>query len=587
MGGKREAMDQDSAHTAAREVYEESGGVIVASTDHNNAAHTDGDASIQHLRAQLLQTASPSSHSTDTCVLWYAPKSFVLYMWEMDQTNSEAEGIVKRFQQRRQQLKDAMQDSHSHGSHSSASSSVRSAAAPLDSATSSRRSEIVSLHWVDLRVLLNFLDANPNPITDPDSAAASANNHASPSSNDIDQATTLLQTTDGKSFHVPPFVTDELNVPQMKEWIRRMVRQTTEGAALIDSPSSAPSSMPPTPRRTHTIASPSSFRTPPPSRSFRSAASAGFGSSGSSGRDGRATPKTPADMTRKPYMAPSLLASDARAYRAAGVLAYRAAPMKSPSGSDELVWQVLVGREGPAANDKMRGRLNLLGGKIDEADRDGTSEEAYAYGPATTAARECWEESGGTIADHWMDIRKRLTQHMSMTTSTTGSLPSSSSSSSSTALHSPHSALQPQVLWYPNAKYALHFLALRGPRQCSVVESYATALANSRTPSKLNASHPSAELHKDMSEMDELHWVELSELIRYLARNIRRRPHASPNAPGEGSPLRTIDGRSFPTVGFMVAMLNTPPMQHTLHQLMNIQPTVESATLAESSNITA
>jgi len=535
-------------------MWEESGGVIVDFQGENGKS--DDESSIQQLRRRLLGgDASSSSNDSKLRVLWYAPGSFALYLWEMRERKSGGE--TKRLENRKQSI-----ESKNDKAQEQDDSNPTAQTAPTNTLTSSRRSAIVSLHWVDLYALIRFLDA-PNDTT----------THKK-----------LLPTKDGEQFDVPPFLAAQLNVDEMKEWMKKLVRETDAGEEMEtgsnDNDAITSSSTPLSPSVRRTLAA-SSCQTPSPPFAARTCHTPGNGGSSGSGTSRRGDiPAIPAHMTRYPYMDSRLRSSDARGYRAAGVLAYRAATVNG-----RLIWQVLVGLEGPTARENMRGRLNLLGGKIKE-ETDRIAGEPVDYGPASTAARRMWEETGGSVAASWMDIRERLMEHMDCNKPTS----SSSSSSLSPILHA-------QVLWYPESKYALHFLPLRGARECSVAESYSAGLlqqqSNSNSNSNEDGSSVTNPLSKAISEMDELHWVNLDEFIRYLAINKNRRPHmgkvvtavasrssaAAADVGGEASRLRTADGKQFPTVSFMVAMLNTQPMRAALKALMAIEPTVESETL--------
>lgn len=86
-------------------------------------------------------------------------------------------------------------------------------------------------------------------------------------------------------------------------------------------------------------------------------------------------PRPPRPISKHAYLAKELRSIDAAGFRAAAVLAYR----RTAAGDVE----VLMGRQGDSAGARKAGRLNLLGGKVEEGES-----------AAQTAARKLWEECG-------------------------------------------------------------------------------------------------------------------------------------------------------------------------------------------------
>jgi 8-oxo-dGTP pyrophosphatase MutT (NUDIX family) len=167
------------------------------------------------------------------------------------------------------------------------------------------------------------------------------------------------------------------------------------------------------------------------------------------------------------------------------------------------------------------GRLNLLGGKIEAGES-----------AAQTAARECWEESGRLLD------QRSLLQRVERS----------------------------DVSWHPQAKYALHFLELSDDNEADVCERYAAARAAG--PSAVAAGQLSAQQLSDCSEMEDLHWVDLSALLRFLDTQRRRGPNAVCD-----DPLTTTTGARFPVISFSVCMLNQRCVRERLERMLADGPT--------------
>ena len=200
-------------------------------------------------------------------------------------------------------------------------------------------------------------------------------------------------------------------------------------------------------------------------------------------------------MLSPSYLAPSLAAPEAAGFRAAGVFAFH---RSSVTGRVS----VLFGLEGRSSKNAFH--INVLGGKVDQGES-----------ALQTASREFWEESGTVFAPSSEQVASRLAQG--------------------------------DVLWYRDAKYALHFLQL-SDAEADIDRRY----GEQRARKAAEAQAGGAAVIDVHSEMDELLYIDLYVLLRYLNQQL--------GLPAQGrhsqcGPVATSVGPR-PMINFTAAMLN-------------------------------
>lgn len=201
------------------------------------------------------------------------------------------------------------------------------------------------------------------------------------------------------------------------------------------------------------------------------------------------------------YLARSLGAPEAAGFRAAGVFAFHRSAVTGRVS-------VLFGLEGSASKNAFH--LNLLGGKVD-----------HGESALQTASREYWEESGTVFAPDASHVEARLKEG--------------------------------EVLWYRDAKYAMHFLELT-EAEADIDRRYAAQ----REHKAVEAASGGASVVDEHSEMDELLFIDLYVLLKYLNAQIGR--------PVQGSrpdPVMTSAGPR-PMINFTCAMLNCPELRERM-----------------------
>jgi 8-oxo-dGTP pyrophosphatase MutT (NUDIX family) len=196
--------------------------------------------------------------------------------------------------------------------------------------------------------------------------------------------------------------------------------------------------------------------------------------------------------------------------------------------------EVLMGRYGDSVGARKAGRLNLFGGKI------GADESA-----AATATRLMWEECGRLFD------RQSLLQRVERS----------------------------DVVWLPGSRYALHLVELVSDSELAICELYAAAPSAVRADS-VHASHPlqgqyAGRERRAMIDdsavrsprVQDLHWIELPTLLRFLATQPRLMSKAGCN-----DLLTTATGLQCPVVDFAVCTMNAVKVQKRLTQLQQQQP---------------
>ena len=216
----------------------------------------------------------------------------------------------------------------------------------------------------------------------------------------------------------------------------------------------------------------------------------------------RTPPVTP--LSPSTYFAPSLRSHDAEGYRAAGILAFKFHHTPATDSHPPLVEvYFLFGR--------CKAVLTTLGGKVEKL--------ADKFGAIDTAAREFFEESCGTL-DSIEAFRQRVESQ------------------------------QRGVLWYSSGKFALFTYELTTPTELRLPEAHAEVLRQ--------RANDDAFVHPDYSEMADLHWVEGSELQRFLTKQ-RNEPKYE---------CRTTTGERHQFERFACHMIRSPQIQRTIKELL-------------------
>lgn len=216
LGGQREVLDVDYFHTAAREFCEETHGVLCCN---NNEIQTENET-INRIRNKMVHEKNIDGKKTHP-VLWYAPGSFALVSYELE--SEEEVSVVQRFE-KRSRTKPSSSSSPSASpipvSPASVTSTSTSSSFSSTSSSSSTRipkSEILSLHWVGIQDLISFLKQYDQP----SSASSASSTPSKQKANDLP-----LKTTTGLLYKVPHFVVNELNVPEMRMYLQKLLEYT-------------------------------------------------------------------------------------------------------------------------------------------------------------------------------------------------------------------------------------------------------------------------------------------------------------------------------------------------------------------------